>query len=768
MKRYEKILLIILAIFFLLQVFDFIGKSFLFILIVATLSISYFIGGFWMLNSTEKKRYFLPITAGMIFSVSIFLLPYTIMLNFTISNTGHFLYLLPISNILLFITLSIYLFLKRKTTIDLRNSKLIFKRSLVILIVTSFFSFTPISFKPYRNTVYILNNGNTSIQNNILLFDYTAKFDDALENGECEKAIEYAENANRAGKFWLAINYEKIYNSNDIEELIKKLQKDPTKELSPEILKDLEKSHYLDDISGTYSNLYRAYRCRAENEFGDSDYKNALYDYKKAYSNLIACNHHSKNLEKRKPTALTDIASCYEYLGQYNLADSFFTVAAKSYLKIVNKKDNGYAVILSYFGRSLSKDEYYKTSNKLILYANNILIKDRKDEETRSLLVENYKIISRNYLNQMYYQKALLNIKKAIGFAKKDESNYFESITYYGTCLYLLNEYKQADSVLKSCIRLAESQNLLREKEKAEIYYLLSKVNINLGEYDDARKYITSSIEFIKNNIGESNAKYAAYLTLLADINKIVGNYSEAEIQYNTIINIYTSLSGERNEKLPSILGELADLEIILAKTDLAKQLSDNSISIALDFTTLNNPKATDLLNKAGYINYCIGNYKVADTLYQKTIKINRNYELYVSPSTASAMNGLGLIEMGKDNYKKADSLFSASLDLHKKIFTEKNPFTAIIYLNYGILRTKENNLDEAEIKINKALTIDKQFFKNDHDIFGDIYSALGDIAKKRRQIDVAKDFYQKALDIYRKKFPEDHWKIKSALQKLK
>lgn len=734
-------------------------ESILFKLANWLLALSYLFAGFWLFNLKENRKYFLPIASGVSFAFAIIAIPHIIRLNLE-----QIFYFFPIPNGLLCICLAIYLIAYRKTEKITSNVKNISKRAIIILVISSFFTYMPISFKPFRKVLIAINNGNEHLVNNILMFDFNEESELAIDKGDCDRAIEFALKSNKSGKIWLGIK-------GDEDELINRLTYDTTTKFSPEIenvIKGFTNPNDLYPISGTYSNLYKAYRCKANAEYDNNNFNEALLNYIIAYKYLITCNHKSNYWDKEKSWALNNIALCYGQLNKNSLADSIYIAAIENYKKVSNTEGIGLAKLYGNLAFSLSKELQFDYSNKLFQGANYILKKDTSNTDNRKDLVTNYNGLVENYLKQDSLEEALFFSKRAMKFANKTESSYCSTRLYYGVCLFKLNEYQKADSVLKTCLLYYGNQPKNYNQNIAECFLLLSQVNIALAKFDDARKYVNTGIEITIKNFGTNSSRCAGYLRVLAHLNKIVGDYPASEKQYNRVIEIYTNETGNHNNILPSVLAGLANLEITLSKLNSAKIHSDSSLSIASTFLPLTCPSASDLLNEAAYVDYSLGLYRQADTLYRRVIRINNNYGHNSDITIAIALNGLGLIETAKKGFKKANVLFQESLKMHKEILSDNNPLTAIVYLNFGNLCILEGKLSEAEVNLNKALTIDKQFFKSDHDIFADIFVALGDLAKKKNQNTAAKDYYKKALDIYKKKFNEEHWKVIDTQRKLK
>ncbi|MFT6334121.1 MAG: tetratricopeptide (TPR) repeat protein [Halioglobus sp.] len=749
MKRYEKIILIIFSIVLILQPFAFPGKGALFILATWLLSASYLFGGYWLFEAKENKRVVISIISGIVLSSSLFNLPHLIW-----RYNESFYNFLPIANGLLFISLLGFLFLKRNSETNLRSIKLIFVRSLIILAVSSFFTYTPISFKPLRAILYSLNSGRVYIQANLRTFDYIEECEDALDKGECERAFQFALQANEAGKTWLRIPLEK--------------QKDSLNSAEVNLIQVDSSQSQLWKISRTYSNLYQAYKCKADVHYKNKQYDLALnYFLKadKALSNYVGKSEYWKIQQVQSKNIL---ALCYKELYNYEYADSLFVEAIEQYVAIKDTTDRNVATFYSNLAESMFEQLQFGYSN--VFYKESIVIlqRDTTNEENKKSIIGNYLSLIKNHLQADSLEQAMFFIEETFKRVDKATVDFCNTNLYYGLYFYKLSKYKQADDVLTDCLdchkKLLESTN----QNIAENHLALALVKIALAEYDLAKNNLDNGIEITTKNYGKNSSRYANYLKAYAHLDKELSNYEKAEQVYYQVLETYNKELGERNMKIPEVLSGLADLEIILAKFVKAKTHSDSSISIANYFVNLDSPGTTSLINNAAYVNYYIGNYNISDSLYQQTLKINKDFELQSTATSAFALNGLGLIMTAKKEYKKADSLFIRTLKLHKKIFTENHPITAVIYLNYANLKIEENKLKQAKKMLTISKDINKRFFDHKHDIFADIYVAYGDIAKRERRREKAREYYQKALDIYLGKFDEEHIRVKSTKEKIK
>jgi tetratricopeptide (TPR) repeat protein len=765
MKRYEKILLLLLAVIFLLQLLDFTGKVALFRLICWLLGGSYLFAGYWLLRTAEKKHAVLAVLAGIAFAPVVAYLPSLLWLRMEAIK-----YYLPVANALLFIFLGIYLLVKRKSGEELKHRKLLFARSAVFLLLSGFFSYTPVSFTPYRKIMYALNNGNEYLQANLRMFDYMYLHEEAREAGNCDQSLEYALKENKAGRFWLGLEKDADSEVTKGKAALTRLLGD-----TAVIIDQVVNSNrvFADEpdlwmICGTYSDIYEGYKCKADRAYNGEHYGDALREFITAHFYLNACEHKFKNWNVEKAWSLNNIAHCYRKMGNYAYADSFFVEAIRKYKAVNTTEDIGLAQLYSNFGYSLTDEMEYNLSVRLFKRSNAILKKDSLNPENRESLVSNYLGITDNYLKMDSLQHALFFAKKAIRYSDRSKGKgTCQPDLFYGVCLLKLNAYSEADSVFKNCRSCYEQEGKEYRQMVAECNLELAIVNIALARYEKAKTYLDEGMEITAQNYGTTSTRFANYLKVKAYLHQLTGDYAQAETEYNTVLNIYRNESGSSDYRIPEVLAGLAEVNISLSELPDAKTNAANAVSLAAANGTLNYPGSSGVNNAAAYVNYCSGLYTPSDTLYKKVISINSSYGLTENAAIAIALNGLGLNATATHNLQQADSLFRKSLAMHQRIFTDIHPHTATVYLNYGNLLIAQGRLQEAEEKINKALQINTPVYKSDHDFFGDVLVAQGDLARKKGQTALARENYTKALAIYQRKFNETHWKIKATRGKL-
>ncbi len=766
LRLYEKILIGLVLILFGVQLLPwFTGKVALFRLATLILSLSYLLGGYWLLNASDTKKYFIPIVAGIAFATSLSTLSFTITMR-----KETILKMLPLLNAGLFLGLGTYMFTKRKVKDIVKNYKGVFIRSTILLTVVGFFSYTPISVKPYRYISIALNNGSFYRISNIQMFNYMDEFYDAMENGDCERAIDNAEKANQAGIDWLGISMVEDDNSQLVEsgqQLFDSVSTSQTQEV-PNTLQDSSKLSVIWKIEGTFTSLYKAYNCKADIYYENRQYELALNYYWKADKALNICDQISEYWEIEKAYSLNKIALCYKLLYNYEYADSLFLEAIEKYQSVRDTNDRNVAIFYSNLGESMSEQLQFRYSN--LFYETSIVIlqRDSTNEENKKDIIENYHSLIKNHLKADSMEQAMFFIEETFKRVEKATVDYCTTNLYYGLYFYKLSKYKRADEILTTCLDC--HKNLLEPSNQniAESHLALAWVKLALADYNLVKNNVDIGIKITSQNFGTNSVRYANYLKIYAQLEKELGNYEKSEKKYYQVLDTYIHELGEGNQKLPEILSGLAALEIVLAKFEEAKVHSDSSMSIASYFIDLERPSTTNLINNSAYVNYYSGLYHISDSLYRKTISINKDYGLQSSATSAAALNGLGLVMTARGEFKSADTLFAQTLKLHKDIFKENHPSTAVVYLNYANLKIEVNKLKQAKELLDNSQRINADFFDKGHDIFAAIYVAYGEIAIRERSNDSARELFQKALDIYLNKFDEGHLHVKMTKEKIK
>ncbi len=770
MKKYEKRLLLAIAILFIVYLLFPIAHilSTPFFITLWVLAISYCTRSYWMFNTQTEKQTYLPLCAGIVFALAIITIPSAVQLQALEIYTY-----LPIPTILLTIGLGIYCLLYRKTAKLTVDTKYILYRGLILSIVCSFFLYTPETYRPYRKILIQLNQGNEFLTNNLLMMDYTYESDAAVDENNCDIAIDYALKANAHARKLIEKTEVEVQNYQTREIIFNELNHDNTVNYSTDAVEMLENytgESHLYPIGRTYTTLYNAYSCKADNLYNQNNLKGALSNYLTAYKYLTTTEIKSQYWQEEKSRALNMIAICYKDLHKTELAAVFYFHAIDNYHKATGQEriDVTASTYYNNLAALFSSQYEYETSNKIYNEIITDLLQEKQTIEHQEVIIKSYQAQTINYLAQDQLKQALQTIEKARKILQKNDPNYCNFRLTEALCQFRMNQFKDAEVTLNECIRCFEDTDPKPVSKIIESSILLGQIELALGQFKKAEKTLDTSLKLTAKTGGEHTDLYAYNLKVIGDLNKMLGQYQAAAQQYQTVLAIYDKNQGILVHNIPLTLISLSDLELIRGDLAKARLHIEDAKTMTLGKEQPTNLSHTNILNQMAHVAYHQGRVTEADTLYQKVIQITTKLDFTHSTQYAQALNGLGLVEMDRKKYSQADSLFREALALHQQIYSDQSPFTAQVYLNYGILHVREGKLADAATKLNRSYQINQEFFKADHPIFGDIAVALGDLAVKKGERDVAQQQYQKALTIYNKYFDTTHWKVRETQQKLK
>ncbi|WP_338761444.1 tetratricopeptide repeat protein [Bernardetia sp. ABR2-2B] len=740
MKLYEKIILGLFVVFIFIQLFDFTGATFLLVVSNLLLSLSYLIGGYWLLNDSEKENNTVSIVAGVVFGLALFFFWKKIM-----PDTNNYTLYFPVPNIIFCLLIAILLFIKRKEKVFVNKNKLILIRSFVITLFTAFFFYIPTDFIPYTSVIYYLNAPRKHLQHNLKVVEYNKKTETALKNEEYEKAIDYATKAEQNGRLWLDIPSNKILSDNGIVDTLF-LQK-----------YDLQKMNLI------YDRLYRSYYNHAMNNSRTKEEE--LKNFKIAHQFLTIYNFQGGNWKEEEITSLTLIARTLSKLDRNEEALYTFKNAFSIAQSLGEKANQKVLYTYEAGGDYLSKIENYELSNQYYKPVIDGLLKDSLNNENRIELANLYKKTAINHQKSFNYQEALNNLNQSF-FYLNDENNdiYWSALYHYGLVKGHFYKYKEADSILSKSLSLYGQDEKVYNGNIALCNYALHLVNIELSNYEKSENYIKKSLEIVEKETGKINAFYKSYLASYANLNVIKGNYQEAKNQYKECLVIHKKT--KKNESIrANLLIELALIEIKLYNFDIAQEYIKQIESILEENENID---IYNFINNWAYLNYSINKLKKSEKLYNEVIEIDKKMNASNDMSTATASNGLALIHLEKKNYKLADTLFNDALKIHKDAFKDASHYSsATLYLNMARLYILQKNPIKADRHLKISLKMNEDLFDKNHLNFAEIYLVKADLALLNKDKKLQKDFLEKALSIFSKELEEDNIQIRSLKAKI-
>ena len=731
MTRYEKILLLLLLLFLGFNIAGFAGGNALFDIDLWVLAISYLLGSYWLFNRAQIAVP-IRIIAGFAFAAAIISFIHTSNVKINALYQS-----LPALNGLLCVGLGIYLLLHRREAVYYALHGL-WLRAVAILIISFFFAYCPLGFWPYRKALIAMNYSQKAIVSNLRMFDYRAEYDAAMDRQDYHAAVAYGYQALEMGKRWLGGDSVKLRRM----------------------------------ISGTYTNLYTAYKNLGDGEYNQHHYQQAFRAYQAGNTFLVTGDHRKNGTEppdeywqEEKAWSLNNMAFCYLKLRQFAKGDALFIGAIRAYKKVYPTPDLSFARLAADLATSYTAQRQFNASTQILQRVDRFLTKDTT-RKAATVRVTNAMDISMNYMQQDSLSQALHTLQ-TIAYPRNDTTaNRYKAGLEEGVCLYKMERYRAVPAVLQQPLGYYK-QHARYWEAAALCQLLLAKNSLALAQYAEVQQYADATRKLLLTEANGANSSLnSSCLSVLGALNKTLGKYAVADKQLTQAVAMMhrdaNNASGTRAEALT----ELADLDVTMGRVVAAQEHVSDALALLLQGTSKILPSQTAVIATAAYVDYVQGHFEEAHRKYRQIVAVNARYGEGQKATTASAWNGLGLVEMAQHHYGRADSLFQQALDLHEKLFTAHHPLTATVYLNYGLLRLKQNRNSDARLLFEKASGIAQVFLPADHDMFGDLAMAMGDLAAQEKRVAEAHNYYEQAVAIYAHKFPATHWKVKDARRK--
>ena len=242
----------------------------------------------------------------------------------------------------------------------------------------------------------------------------------------------------------------------------------------------------------------------------------------------------------------------------------------------------------------------------------------------------------------------------------------------------------------------------------------IARAYINLGMYDEARKYIEGSENLYKGKYGKNSIQYANVLLAKSDAYKDLGSEKEAEAFALEACSIFRNLLPANHPYIAFSLQRLSGLYSSLGNKELANKYIEQAIQIYKNVCDSSLEYAQLLLN---YGAICVQekNYQMANQLYQDAVNIIKKNESSNPLDVVSALVAIS-------------RLYTNAHEQSTQIVNDSLYELAEQYLLYSIYL-----LDSAQIQLPS--------------LYGTIYNDLGIYHFNNQNYNDALSYYLLALD---------------------
>jgi serine/threonine protein kinase/Tfp pilus assembly protein PilF len=238
---------------------------------------------------------------------------------------------------------------------------------------------------------------------------------------------------------------------------------------------------------------------------------------------------------------------------------------------------------------------------------------------------------------------------------------------------------------------------------EGEVRQTIGVTYLRLGQYKEAEALMRSALRMLRDTLGNEHKELASPLTSLAVLRQELGDHSEAESLYRQALAIARKSLGDENQDTVAIQSNLALL--LQDKGDLAgaeplmrralevdrRQLGNDSLNVAFD------------LNNLGHLLFEKGDCAASEPLLREALPIIRKFQ---HPWLAISLGNLGELLYAKGDYSAAEQIMAEGLAIGLDRLGDKNQDVAVLRSKYGGCLLKQKRFDKAEEELLAALPI--------------------------------------------------------------
>jgi two-component system, NarL family, sensor histidine kinase UhpB len=326
-----------------------------------------------------------------------------------------------------------------------------------------------------------------------------------------------------------------------------------------------------------------------------------------------------------------------------------------------------------------------------------------------------------------------------------------EDTTKVNTLNFLAIEFKSNNP--DTAIYFAKQAQALAIKIKynmgiANAYWIIGSASNNLGNYELALKYCNNALKIFGQllSAGTETAtgkvkilkQKARLYNLIGIIYDGLGNYPEALKNYSSSLQIAEEIFDKKN--ITALHNNIGIIYVELG--NYPEALKNILASLKAEEESGNKKGIANCYNNIGLIYETQGNYQEALKNYQATLKIS--VEMDDKQGIASSYNNIGLSYYDQGNYPEALKNYLASLKIREE--TRDKEGIAIAYTNIGNIYDDQNNYPESLKNYIAALKVSEEIGDKQGIVI--IYNNISKIYIKQKKYNEASQYLSKGLEL--------------------
>lgn len=422
------------------------------------------------------------------------------------------------------------------------------------------------------------------------------------------------------------------------------------------------------------------------------DYTNNVAEagkiYKQSFLEVVA-----KEIQEKHPdhlNILNHLAALYELTDQYKLASQALEKAGYVARIKYDGKDYQFGAELTNIARLQIKLGNYESAEKNINEALEILEAFRKDETKAIYLINAIETQAVLFGIKGLFDEAEDALDRSAKIIAKSEGELvgldeLSTAKELSSLLIQLGQYADTEKILNNLISEYEKLYGVNSIRLVEPLVHRARLMLAQGDYTDAEKVAQRSFEIAKSVYGEVSTKTALTQRLLSDIDYQIGDYDQAEV---LIENALVSQEKQFGRKHIEVAKSLAQLALVKFYNGRDKGEVEKIMLEARDIVGerlgKDNPQYAEILKSVAILYISEKRYDIAfNSLTQAEAIWREKTGRKNNINSASIYSLAADIYYQQKNYPKALSSYESSRNIYEKYFSKTHP-------EYVKIRSKE------------------------------------------------------------------------------
>lgn len=410
---------------------------------------------------------------------------------------------------------------------------------------------------------------------------------------------------------------------------------------------------------------------------------------------------------------------------------------ANTYLKNYERAENNYRILLSQL--AVNDAAYFNT---LVDLATVLKLQEKHHEITKTLLNFNFSRTNENDKQAAQYLRLLADAQRVLGHYNKSYKNYKEAdyilrkarlnkTNDYGQVLNgfaLLNDalgdFEQAESYYLQDLEIINQTAKKNSSDYTQSISNLGLLYLKMARYARAEQLLKEALilrkEQVQNSIkiveAQNNLAYA-YLKL--------GQLKRAERLYLEAKVMSENLRMEKNTGYAAILSNLGSIAEQNNNYDKAKNYYSDALLVTEEALGKNHPQYASAINNLALVAQYQGQFQESAKLYQQYLEFTKKQLGNTHPNYATGLINYGQLLERQEKYREAKQTYEEALSIRKRALGPSHPDynNAIHHLCRVLTVLKEYD---------KADLLWKEIIANYHEQIDEYFPFLSE--KERRQ----------------------------------